>query len=108
MNVLSGYIERRSNESQHRRKDKCGADCERCRHSYEQDERGRSEAASTNCRKADGKRDHEADQDFQMHHSARLENVWMPHSSLAPPQRPERGSAPSCGTAVQGWQPMLR
>ena len=32
--------------------------------------------------------------------------VWMPHSSLLPPQRPLRGSAPAAGMAVHGWQPM--
>src|SRR5208283_4878174 len=31
----------------------------------------------------------------------------MPHSSLAPPQRPDRRSAPSNGTLVHGSQPML-
>src|SRR6185369_11599898 len=32
----------------------------------------------------------------------------MPHSSFAPLQRPDLGSAPSAGIAVQGAQPMLR
>ena len=41
-------------------------------------------------------------------YSACFENVCMPHSSFAPPQRPDRGSAPASGIFVQGSHPMLR
>ena len=37
-----------------------------------------------------------------------FENVCMPHSSFAPPQRPERGSAPASGIFVQGSHPILK
>ncbi len=37
-----------------------------------------------------------------------FENVWMPHSSFVPPQRPDLGLFGSTGSAVQGWHPMLR
>src|SRR6267378_2870986 len=37
-----------------------------------------------------------------------FENVWMPHSSFVPPQRPDLGLFGSTGSAVQGWHPILK
>lgn len=42
-----------------------------------------------------------------VYHCSLRENVWIPHSSFLPPQRPERGLFGSSGIAVQGWHPML-
>ncbi len=106
VDVASREIEGRGNQPQYARKNESGTHRRFRREADDQNQRGNCETAATNSRKTDRERDQETDQD--VHQTVRLDSVWIPHSSLAPPQRPERGSAPAAGIAVHGSQPMLR
>ena len=106
VNVAAGHIKGRGDQAQHAGENERRAHGGGGRQSDDEHQRGNREAAAADAGEAHRQRNEKSND--ELHQSTRFESVWMPHSSFAPPQRPERGSAPSSGIAVQGSQPMLR
>src|SRR5258708_36177255 len=68
--------------------------------------RGTGKAAPADAGQPDSRGNEESDE--EVHVSARVEKVWIPHSSFVPPHRPDLGLLGSDGSEVHGWHPMLR
>src|SRR5215469_5628253 len=106
MNLLVRQVKRGGNQAEHSGKNECGANGFRGGKAGDKEQSRDGETAAADAGEADRERNDKANE--QMGHCERSEKVWMPHSSLRPPQRPERGLLLSAGTAVQGWQPILK
>src|SRR5260370_25709484 len=101
----SNKIERDRGDPQHTGNYNAGPDRLARRKTDDEQERGYCKAAAADSRQAHSQSDEEPK--HEVDHSARSENVWIPHSSFLPFQRPDLGLLGSSGMAVHGWQPML-
>src|SRR6267143_3425073 len=101
----SKQIERGRDEPQHAGKYKRGSDRLARRKSDDDQERGYCKTAAADPRHSHSQSDEEPKQ--YVDHSASSENVWIPHSSFLPLQRPDLGLFGSSGMAVHGSHPML-
>src|SRR5215469_7601766 len=106
MHLPRSQVEGSRNQPQGASENKRGAHRFRRRESRDQKQSRDGKTTATDAGQPDRNGNQEAQE--QMNHSERSENVWIPHSSFLPPQRPARGLLGSSGIAVHGSQPMLR